>query len=468
MRLAAAIALSFALACGGDDDGGGDNLADALGEIPGLTFVEEEVEPPYRFFWMEYEQPVDHGDPDGATFRQRLTLVHLDAGAPTVLHTTGYHLVGGPFLSELAYLIDANQVHVEQRFFGPSRPEPADWSLLDIEQAAADHHRIIEALAPLYGGAWVSTGASKGGMTSIYHRRFYPDDVDGTVAYVAPISFGAPDERYLPFFDTVGEDTCREAIRAYQREMLVRREEMLIRMEAYADGEGITYERMGGIAGAFEDSVIEFQWGFWQYQGADSCVAVPSTTATDDELWSFYMDSDALFFFGDGDVLAYEPYYYQADTQLGYPDIPTDHLADLLVTQDEPRDFLPAGVEATYDPDAMVDIDAWVKAEGAELIFVYGEWDPWTAGRFELGDATDSASYLVPAGTHGATILDLADGDQAEIADALERWTGYRSRVKPSSSATSVRSLPSMRAAADRSIRVRHRSGTRRPPRTSR
>ncbi|MFP2912532.1 hypothetical protein ACLESD_47465, partial [Pyxidicoccus sp. 3LFB2] len=32
----------------------------------------------------------------------------------------------------------------------------------------------------------VSTGASKGGMTSIYHRASAPKDVDATVAYVAP------------------------------------------------------------------------------------------------------------------------------------------------------------------------------------------------------------------------------------------------------------------------------------------
>ena len=37
-------------------------------------------------------------------------------------------------------------------------------------------------------------------MTAIYHRRFYPDDVDGTVPYVAPISFGAPDLRYPTTF----------------------------------------------------------------------------------------------------------------------------------------------------------------------------------------------------------------------------------------------------------------------------
>src|SRR5688500_13585637 len=193
----ALIALALG-ACGGDDDGGdGDalpdgDLADVLAASPGMTVTEEEVEPPYRFFRLEYQQPVDHADPDGAAFGQRMTLVHRDPEAPMILHTGGYHLYEQPFLSELGVLLDGNQVHVEQRFFGPSRPDPADWAMLTIEEAAADHPRIVEALAPLYRGAWLSTGASKGGMTSIFHRRFYPDDVDVTVPYVPPISFRAP------------------------------------------------------------------------------------------------------------------------------------------------------------------------------------------------------------------------------------------------------------------------------------
>ena len=200
------LGLLLAAGCGGDDDGAGDIL-EFLESIPGMTASEEPLEAgsDYRFFRLEYEQPADHDDPEGLTFRQRMTLLHIDADAPIVLHTSGYYAYDQPFAAELTYVLGANQLHVEQRFFEPSRPEPADWSLLTIEQAAADHHRIVEAMAPYYGGAWVSTGASKGGMTSVFHRRFYPDDVTATVAYVAPISHGAPDDSYQPFFDLVKE-----------------------------------------------------------------------------------------------------------------------------------------------------------------------------------------------------------------------------------------------------------------------
>jgi hypothetical protein len=435
MRRLGVVLLVAALGgCGGDGDGGGDDggddvpdgdLAEVLAAIPGMSVTEEEVDPPYRFFRLVYQQPVDHDDPDGPTFGQRMTLVHRDAEAPMVLHTGGYHLYEDPFLSELAVVLDGNQVHVEQRFFGPSRPDPADWSKLTIEQAAADHHRIVQALAPLYPGAWLSTGASKGGMTSIFHRRFYPDDVDATVPYVAPISFGAPDDRYEPFLAAVGDESCHTAVEDYQREMLARREVMQGRLEAWAAEREYTYERLGGIANAFEDSVVEFEWGYWQYLGDEWCQYLPAADAPDDDLWSFHADyAGALDYLDDEAIADYEPYYYQSETQLGYPSSPTAHIDDLLVTQDEPRDYLPADAPIEFDPASMEDIASWVASDAERMLFIYGEWDPWTGGAFDLGDAADSFEYVMPRGTHGSRILTLDEPDRAAAFAALERWTG--------------------------------------------
>jgi hypothetical protein len=416
--------------CGADGDDGddgappGDILA-ALQAIPGMTAVEEAVDSNrHRFFRLEYEQPVDHGDPDGPRFVQRMTLLHVDRDAPMVLHTTGYHLVEQPFWAEVTMLLDGNQLHVEQRFFSPSRPDPADWSKLRIAQAAADHHRIALAIAPLYPGAWLATGASKGGMTSIYHRRFYPDDVDGTVAYVAPISFGAPDDRYAPFFDSGGDAACQGALEDMQRELLERRGAMLERMSLFEEAGGHSFERAGGKAAAFEDSVLELSWGFWQYYGVDVCELLPGKSALDDELWEMHVALGALDYYSDADIEAYMPYYYQAEAELGYPGLVDDHLADLLETQELERDYLPAGVTVTYDPGAMEDIDGWVQSEGERLLFVYGEHDPWTGGAFELGGAEDSFRLTAPGLNHGASIGDLVAADQEIALGALERWTG--------------------------------------------
>ncbi|MFB1479207.1 hypothetical protein [Corallococcus sp. RDP092CA] len=93
-----------------------------------------------------------------------------------VLASTGYGI--GSYYSpmEPTYLVEGNQLLVEHRCFNNSTPQPTDWRLLNIEQAAADHHRIVQAFKPLFPGKWIS----KGGMTSLYHRAFFPRDVDAT------------------------------------------------------------------------------------------------------------------------------------------------------------------------------------------------------------------------------------------------------------------------------------------------
>ncbi|HLU64643.1 MAG TPA: hypothetical protein VKZ63_00115, partial [Kofleriaceae bacterium] len=144
----------------------------------------------------------------------------------------------------------------------------------------------------------------------------------------------------------------------------------------------------------------------------------------DDQLWSVHAAYAQIDYFSDDSIAAYEPYFYQAEAELGYPALPTVHLDDLLETQELARDTLPDGVTVTHDPTAMEDIDGWVKSEGERLLFVYGERDPWTAGAFELGGAEDSFLLVAPGANHGAGLRDLTGEDQAVAFGALERWLG--------------------------------------------
>lgn len=55
-------------------------------------------------------------------------------------------------------------------------------------------------------------------MTSVYHRRFYPADVDATVAYVAPQDVVNEQDSYVDFLQHIGTDAaCNEALRTVQR-----------------------------------------------------------------------------------------------------------------------------------------------------------------------------------------------------------------------------------------------------------
>jgi hypothetical protein len=177
---------------------------------------------------------------------------------------------------------------------------------------------------------------------------------------------------------------------------------------------------------AFEAAVVEVVWSFWQYFGIEYCNIVPATTADDALLFDFLDWTLALEFLTDESLLGFQPYYFQSATELGYPDIPYMHLLDLLQQPygDLPDGIFPAGVTVTFDPAPMMDIDTWVRTQGHRLMFIYGEYDPWTAGAFELGSATESHKLIAAQANHGASIMDLSEADRMAAEAALAAWTG--------------------------------------------
>jgi PS-10 peptidase S37 len=411
------------------------------------------VAAPHRYFVLTYEQPADHTRPQGPKFNQRFTVLYRGTDRPTVLHTSGYNVSTSASRSEPTRLIDGNQISTEQRFFKPSRPEPADWRTLTIWQAATDHHRLVTALKPIFDRRWISTGASKGGMTSIYHRRFYPADVDATVAYVAPNDrINNEDSAYTEFFEEVGNDpVCRQALVDLQREALgPRRAELAQRFAAAAAANGWTFEdTIGTVDRALEVLVLDTAWAFWQYLGESSCPSVPSRSASTDAIYTFLDNVVSFAFYTDEGLDPYVPYYFQAGTELGYP-VPDFGFLDGLTRYDDlyhPRSFVPAEIGMRFDSRRMMDVDRWVRQRGSELLFVYGENDPWGAEPFFVGPRPrDSYWYEAAGANHGANISRLTLAEQAEATLALQRWAGLAGTRSARSGGPAARWIASLDA----------------------
>ncbi|GGP88213.1 S28 family serine protease [Streptomyces griseomycini] len=404
-----------------------DDVVRRIASLPGVRIVEERPDagPGYRFFVLGLRQPVDHTDPSAGTFEQRLTLLHTSAERPTVLFTTGYEAVLTPRLTEPAVLLGGNQLQAEHRYFGTSRPRPHDYSYLTIRQAADDHHRVVRTFRRLYPGAWISTGGSKGGMASVYHRRFHPHDVDGTVAYAAPNNVDDRDDSaYLRFLGTVGTAADREAIEHAQRRLLLHRAELVARYEAETAAAGTAFRIVGSADKAFEIAVLRAPFMFWQNGGgAADRAALPGPDATADQLYAWLDDTAGLALYTDAVARAYVPYWYQLGTEMGYLDVPTAHLDDLLrhPGATEPRSFVPRDVPLRFDPDAMPDVDRWVRRRGARLLFVNGTQDPSVAEPFPPG-RHDSRVLWVPGANHHTEIAALPAADRAEATAMLTRW----------------------------------------------
>ncbi|MGW6535911.1 aminopeptidase [Streptomyces sp. NPDC055051] len=409
-------------------DAPGQDIKDRLLAIPGMSLIEEKPYAGYRFLVLNYEQPIDHKRPWAGTFQQRISVLHKGTDRPTVFRTSGYGLSTTPSRAEPTRIIDGNQISMEYRFFTPSRPAPADWSKLDIWQAATDQHRIFTALKKVYGENWLSTGGSKGGMTATYYERFYPRDMDGVVAYVAPNDVvNKEDSAYDRFFANVGTKECRDRLNSMQREALLRRGPLQEKFRAWVATEGATFHTVGSLDKAWEATVLDFVWGFWQYYGEDVCDTIPDArTASDDTV---YETIDAYAGWGaytDQGLEYYTPYYYQAATELGSPSIKQPHLRGLSRYGYQPAsNFVPREIPMKFKPQVMRDVDDWVRKNANRMLFVNGENDPWSAEPFRLGKgARDSYVFTAPGANHGASVAGLADAEREKATARILAWAG--------------------------------------------
>lgn len=379
----------------------------------------------YRTFDLKFTQPVDHSNPASGIFTQRLVLLHRGEAEPMILQTSGYSIFG---ISQtvMTSLFATNQIQVEHRFFSDSKPEVMDWSKLDIKQSADDFHAITVAFKKIYGARWVNTGSSKGGMTSIYHRRYYPKDLDGTVANVAPLSFSTSDKRYVDFVDNVGGaeyKTCRENFKKMQISLLKNRSLITPTLSG-------SFQQLGSVDVAFEHSVIESMFYFWQYGNPDDpyrgCKAIPAE-GTVQQMLTFLQSTASISDYSDEGLSKFIPYFYQAATQLGNPDNFTSHLEAQRLYDFKVDQYTPKGVNYTYSNSAMHDVDQWVRSEGDKILFIYGQFDPWTAGEFPVSETgKDVYKYFVPKGNHGANLSKLPPAEISLAVNMLANWLGKK------------------------------------------
>ena len=376
-----------------------------------------------RLFELKIEQPVDHSNPSGEKFLQKVYIGHISEDLPVAFETEGYSRSSNR-TRELSSLLNINQIAVEHRFNGESVPSHIDWSYLTIWQAANDHHKIVNILKEIYSEAWVSSGASKGGDTAIFHRRFFPNDVDATVAYVAPILFEEYDSRYLNYYSTQGDDVCRQKLKNYQRNMLININAFSPLFDEYVEFVNNTYSVNMTFTLPFESIVYhaireDYHFEFWSSE-IENCDTVPDNDATIQELFDHFVNVfDIFLFFSDYGVDFWTPWYYQSKTEIGNYAYDVSHLQDLEMNFDPLVDL---GIPTSFDPSVMSDISTWFSSSASNVILIYGEEDPWTLAAFDHTGNNDVITIINPNTKHGTRISDLSAGDKDIVMNKLNEW----------------------------------------------
>ena len=369
---------------------------------------------------VAFEQPLDHQNPDGKKFQQHVFVSHAGYDKPVLLGTEGYGargISGG----ELQAILRGNQVTVEHRFFGRSVPTPVQWEYLTVKQSADDLHAIRSALKTIYPGKWVSTGTSKGGQTALFYKCYYPDDVDATVAYVAPVNVTQEDPRINHFIETVGDEATRKRIKDFQIAMFKREDEMLPLVKAQADQRRWTFAM--GLSEAYEYGVLEYPYAFWQY-GADPA-GIPAPDAPAETLVAHYMNNrtGTLRYYSDQGKKQFEPFLYQAFTEIGYYNYDITDSKSFMKTLKNPSNLVicPDGAKIVYNPATMAFVYNFLQYKANHVAYIYGELDAWSATQMQLIGRTDAIKIVVQDSHHGARIGAFSPEQKEQFFSSLER-----------------------------------------------
>lgn len=365
------------------------------------------------------DEPLDHKHPEKGSFQHYIYLSHLSFDQPMVIETHGYNT--GNIKSEVSTLLHANQVAVEYRFYGKSRPNPIPWEYLTNDQAIADYHGIVTQLKKLYSGKWISTGISKGGETALIYKSKFPNDVDVAMPYVAPLINTCEDPRTIEHVKIVGTADCRAKVTAFQRAVLENRATIMAVFSDYAAEKKMQYTQVS-MAEALEYAVLEFPFSFWQWGG--KCDEVPLPDASPKQLFEYLNKIVGVGTYNDKMYFNYLPSYYQHLSELGYYGFDFSPVADLLtIVKSTSNDrFAPKEVVIKYNPKYIQKVRKYVENKGNNILYIYGGYDTWYSCSPNPKPGVDALKMVLPEGSHSTRVKNFSVKDQEIIMKTLNRW----------------------------------------------
>lgn len=406
-----------------------------LQKIDAVTSYEkmEKADTTRTYYLLKFRQNLDPEDAGAGTFEQRVMLGHRGYDRPTVIVTEGYD---GNYAfnnknfgtEELAHLLDANIIFVQYRYFKESRPEPCNWDYLTVKNSMYDYHNIVTAFKPYYKKKWAATGISKGGSTAMFYRAYFPDDVDVSVPYVAPLSCALEDGRHESFMEQASTKANRDAIRNFQFRLLENKSTLLPMFNDYCTKKGYTFHVPTSTI--YDLCVLEYQFSFWQWGSPTS--EIPAAEASDSTVFKYFIRNCEPNYFSRKNNL--ESFSVQAVKDFGYYGYNVEPFKKYINPADiegyYKKVMLPAEwSNVEFDDYNYRFVTDFLIENDPKMIFIYGEWDPWTAsGVTWLRDRNKENIhiYIQPDGSHSARIRTMPENVQKEILDKLNEWMQYR------------------------------------------
>ena len=371
-----------------------------------------------------FQQPIDYNDLSKGTFPQRVLLGYVGDSKPVIVELQGYGIYTEK-AGELANHYKANQLTIEHRYFNNSKPKNIDWNTLKVAAAAKDQANIISEIRKvLYPSAkFVTTGISKGCQTTMAHRRFFPNNVDASVCYVGPLNYKREDPRVYSFLKNVGTAAQRGQLKAFQELCFQHKDFLLNKLKEVSKEKSYVWEM--GVEKALTYSILEYPFAFWQW-GSDTS-SIPNSAATAEVIYNHLFQISGYGFFETQAVDDLQSYFWAALTEQGIYGYETAPFKEYIGT-DKIYDFqwaFPEGIEKEYDLKPMQEIKEFLDVKAQKMLFIYGEYDAWSATAVELSETAKSRElykFVKAKGSHTTRIKTFDSEKQQIIYSIIDSW----------------------------------------------
>lgn len=401
-----------------------------LATLPGVSDVEtlKSTHFPEKYVFF-IKQQLDAKDASKGSFEQRVILCHRGFDRPTVLVTEGYnakYALREGYIEELSKLFDTNIITVEYRYFDKSMPSPCNWDYLTVENSLYDLHHVNQTLHAMYKGKWIATGISKGGQTTMFYRAYFPNDVDVSVPYVAPLNKGVEDGRHEKFLqEKVSTKENRQKVLNFQLLLFKRKAALLPMFEKYCSEK--QYRFNAPIAEIFDYSVFEYAFAFWQW--GEDIKKIPTNDTTDDQVFKYWINMCEPEYFTNYNATA--SFDVQAAKELGYYGYYTKPFKRYLSIKSAKgylkKLMVPKGAEnVEFSPKLYNYTVDFLTKNDPKMVYIYGDIDPWGAsGIYGLPFTKNKKNlhvYMCHGGSHLTRILSFPEPTRQEIIDLIGGW----------------------------------------------
>lgn len=412
-------------------------LATELGEVgkriatlPGVSRVEtlKSTQFPEKYVCF-IQQQLDAKDATKGNFEQRVVVCHRGFDRPTVLVTEGYdasYAMREGYIEELSKLFNTNIVFVEYRYFDQSMPKPCNWDYLTVENSLYDLHHVNKTFHEMYKGKWIATGISKGGQTTMFYRAFFPNDVDISVPYVAPLNTAVEDGRHEKFLQyEVSTKENRQKVLNFQLLLFKRKAALLTLLEKYCNDRHYTFN--APLAEIFDFSVLEYSFAFWQW--GEDIEKIPTNNATDQQVFDYWIGICEPNYFSHQN--RHISFNVQAARELGYYGYYTKPFKKYLSIKTAKgylkRLMLPKdAADVKFSPELYNRTVEYLTHNNPKMVYIYGDLDPWgasgVAGLPFTKNKTNLHVYVCKGGSHRARILSFPEPTRQEIINLISGW----------------------------------------------